>query len=904
MSADQPALPWHACPADEALRRLGTSRTGLSREEADRRLATYGPNRLEAQRPRRPLARFLAQFNNVLIYVLLGSSLITAGLGEWVDTSVILGVVLINAIVGFVQEGKAERALDAIRDMLSPQAMVVREGHRARIPAEQLAPGDVVLLQAGDKVPADLRLIAARSLQLQEAALTGESEPVDKRIDPVPADAALGDRSSMAYAGTLVSYGSGGGAVVATGKDTEIGRITALLHEVETLTTPLLRQMATFGRWLTVAILGLAVWTFGFGWFLRGYTAEEMFLAAVGLAVAAIPEGLPAIMTITLAIGVTRMARQNAIIRRLPAVETLGSVTVICSDKTGTLTLNELTVQTVVTANHTVRVTGSGYRPEGEFWLGEQVVPPDALPDLMEALRAGLLCNDAEIEERDGTWQLAGNPTDGALLAVALKARLDPHFELSSRPRTDLIPFDSAHKFMATLHHDHEGHGYVFVKGAPERILAMCARQRSEGADRPLDHGYWQAQIEAMAADAQRVIAVACRATAPEHRELRFDDVDGGLVLLGVFGLLDPPREEAGPAIAACRAAGIRVKMITGDHTATARAIASRLGFDRPDPLTGPELDGLDADRLKDAALEVDVFARTTPEHKLRLVEALQAESHVVAMTGDGVNDAPALKRADVGIAMGKKGTEAAKEAAEMVLADDRFVTIARAVEEGRAVYDNLKKTILFILPTNGAEAFTILAAILLGTALPITPLQILWINMVTAVTLGLALGFEPAEADLMRRPPRRADEPLLSPYVIWRLMFVSLLLLLAVFGLFVWERGSGAGIEAARTVAVNMLVAGEIVYLVNSRRILGSSCTLDGLLGSRPVLIAIVLVGLVQLLFTYVPLMQAAFDTVPIGWAAWARIALLAVLVFLAVETEKAVVRRQRQRGLGRRRA
>jgi magnesium-transporting ATPase (P-type) len=903
MPGAQTDPPWHACPAEESLSRLDTSWQGLDHDEAGRRLASHGPNRLETRRVCSPLARFLAQFHNVLIYVLLGSALVTAGLGEWVDTSVILGIVLVNAIVGFVQEGRAERALDAIREMLSPQALVVRQGQRTKIAAEQLVPGDIVVLQAGDKVPADLRLIGARSLLLQEAALTGESEPVDKRTEPVAARAALGDRASMAYAGTLVAYGSGAGVVVATGEKTELGRITALLHEVEPLTTPLLRQMATFGRWLTAAILGFAVWTFLFGWYLRGYTAEQMFLAAVGLAVAAIPEGLPAIMTITLALGVTRMARQNAIIRRLPAVETLGSVTVICSDKTGTLTLNELTVQTVVTADHVVEVTGSGYAPEGGFRLGDEVVRPDRLPGLVEALRAGLLCNDAELRESEAGWQLAGNPTDGALLAVALKASLDQHVELASRPRTDLIPFDSTHKFMATLHHDHEGHGYVLVKGAPERILDMSAYQRdADGLARLIDRGYWHRRIEALAADAQRVIAVASRATSPEHRELRFDDVDGGLVLLGLFGLLDPPRPEAAAAIAACRAAGIRVKVITGDHAATARAIAARLGFDAPNPLSGPALDRMDAAQLRDAAREVDVFARTTPEHKLRLVEALQAEAQVVAMTGDGVNDAPALKRADVGIAMGKKGTEAAKEAAEMVLADDRFVTIAKAIEEGRTVYDNLRKTILFLLPTNGAEAVAIMTAILLGTLLPITPLQILWINMVTGVTLGLALGFEPAEADIMRRPPRHADEPLLSSYVIWRILFVSFLLLLAVFGLFLWERGRGTDLATARAVAVNMLVAGEMVYLINSRRIVASCFALREILGSRPVVIAIVLVILFQLLFTYLPPMQEAFGTAPIGWPEWARVVVLALVVFVVVEIEKAVVRHYDERAAARR--
>lgn len=887
-------MEWHGRSVEEVFEEFDTSAAGLSPEVARGRLSVHGPNLIEPPKRRGPIPRFLAQFNNVLLYVLVGAAVVTALLGHWVDTGVIVGVVLINAIIGFIQEGKAEKALEAIRAMLSPRADVRRGGRSMTVPAETLVPGDIVLLQSGDRVSADLRLLETKSLQIQESVLTGESEAVEKATEPVAPETVLGDRASMAHAGTLVTYGKGTGIVVETADRTEIGRISSMLTEVQTPTTPLLRQVAVFSRWLTLAILVVAAATFAFGVLVHGYSLNDMFLAAVGLAVAAIPEGLPPVMTITLAIGVTRMARRNAIIRRLPAVETLGSVTVICSDKTGTLTRNELTVQTVLTAEHVYTVTGSGYEPIGEFRIDDEPVTASQYPDLLAAAQAAALCNDGELTELEDEWHLHGNPTDGALLAVGMKAKLDVAFERRSRPRTDLIPFESVHKFMATLHHDHEGHGYIYVKGAPERILEMCAFQRNNGEDVPLDTHYWLERIEALASRAQRVLAIAGRSTEPEHLHLRFSDVETGLTLIALFGLIDPPRKEAIEAVARCQNAGIQVKMITGDHATTARAIATRFGLgENHHVLTGKDLDALSEDDFHTVARDADVFARTTPEHKLRLVRALQATGHIVAMTGDGVNDAPALKRANIGIAMGRKGTEAAKEAAEMVLADDNFTSIMHAVEEGRTVYDNLRKSILFLLPTSGGEALTILAAVLLAQELPITPVQILWVNMITAVTLGLALAFEPAEAGVMKRPPRSPDAPILSAFFTWRIVYVSILLLAGTFGLFEWERSAGASLEAARTVAVNTLVAGEIVYLFNCRRIVEKSWTRDGLFGSRPVLITVALVVGFQLLFTYLPVMQVLFRTTPIDLGTWSRIILFALCLFVLVELEKAATRR-----------
>ncbi len=882
---------WHSLSAQEVLTALGAKSAGLSSDEALQRLNRYGPNRLPAARKDSLLKRFARQFDNILIYVLLASALVTALLNHWVDCSVIVGVVLINAVIGVIQEGKAERALDAIRNMLSPVATVLRDGRRSEIPAEQVVVGDIVLLASGDKMPADLRLLEVRQLRVEEAALTGESEPVEKSVEAVDAQAVIGDRTCMAYSGTLVVHGQARGVVTATGAATEIGRISGMIASVDTLETPLLQQMADFGKQLTIAILLLAALTFAFGVWVRSYEWSEMFLAAVGLAVAAIPEGLPAIMTITLAIGVLRMARRNAIIRRLPAVETLGSVTVICSDKTGTLTRNEMTVQRIITAERVFEVSGSGYSPHGGFSIAGREVFVEDHPELIELGRAALLCNDAELHSHpspDADWHVEGDPTEGALLTLAAKSGLDIAFEREALRRTDLIPFESQHRFMATLHHDLEGRGFVFLKGAPEKVLEVCQFERAGGVDRPMRHGYWQQAMQDAARQGLRLLAVAMRPTGNEQRELSLADVQNGYSLLGVFGIGDPPRDEAVLAVARCRSAGVAVKMITGDHLETACAIGARFGLRPDNALTGVEIERMDAAELRNAVNKADIFARASPEHKLVLVQALQSNGEVVAMTGDGVNDAPALKRADVGVAMGRKGTEAAKEAAEMVLADDNFASIDAAVEEGRTVYDNLKKAIVFILPTNGGEAMVIVAAILLGLTLPITPVQILWVNMVTAVTLSLAIAFEAPESNVMDRPPRDASAPLLDAFLLWRILFVSLLMVVGALGFFLWEQSRGASIETARTVAVNALVMGEIFYLFNCRHLLASSCGLRGFVDSRPILIAIASVVSLQALFTYASPFQQMFGTTSIDAATWGRILLFGALLFCVVEAEK----------------
>ena len=885
---------WHAENVKTVFDLLETSADGLSAAEVSTRIPIYGPNQLPESGTRGPLLRFLYQFHNVLIYVLLAASIVTAMLEHWVDTGVILGVVFLNALIGFFQEGKAEDALKAIRQMLSPNAMVKRAGRQMTIPAETLVPGDIVLLQSGDKAPADLRLFRVKGLQIQEAVLTGESMAVEKLTDAVTRESVIGDRQCMAYSGTLVTHGQGTGVVVATGAQTEIGRISTLVSEVESVTTPLLRQMDQFGRWLTLAILGLAIVTIAFGTLFRDYSLTDMFLAAVSLVVAAIPEGLPAIMTITLAIGVQRMARRNAIIRRLPAVETLGAVSVICSDKTGTLTRNEMTVRTIATTVNSFGLAGTGYDPHGAISLSSIDVLPKENPLLLEVVRAAVLCNDASLERENGEWQVNGDPMEGALLVTGIKAGLDNEAEAQQYPRTDLIPFESEHRFMATLHHSHTGDAFIYLKGAPERVLEMCSQQRMHDGDKPLDENYWLARIEEMARQGQRVLAIAVKPISQNQVDLNFSDVESDLIMLGMFGFIDPPRKEAIESVQACCEAGIRVKMITGDHGTTARAIARQLKLvNVDDVLTGQELELMSEDELRQRVMGVDVYARVNPEHKLRLVRLLQEQGLIVAMTGDGVNDAPALKRADVGTAMGQNGTEAAKEAAEMVLADDNFATIIHAVEEGRTVYDNLKKAILFILPTNGGEALIILAAILFGfQQLPLTPVQILWVNMVTAVTLALSLAFEPPEQNVMRRPPRDAHEALLSSHLIWRVAFVSVILMTGTFGLFLWEMEQGAGIEYARTVAVNTLVMFEIFYLFNSRYITASIFNWQGLTGNRYVLLAIGILIVFQLGFTYLAPMQSLFGTAAIDFNTWLPIALVSSSVLLLVELEKLFVR------------
>jgi magnesium-transporting ATPase (P-type)/formate/nitrite transporter FocA (FNT family) len=894
-------ITWYAMEKDEVLSVLDADeQQGLGEEEVKRRLEEYGPNKLPSREKPSALKRFLKQFNNMLIYVLIAAAVFTAFLFEWLDTAVILAVVIINATIGFIQEGKAEKAMESIRDMLSPTANVLRDGKEHEISAEELVPGDIVMLKSGDRVPADLRIFKVRNAQVDEAVLTGESVPVDKQVDTVEKQTPLGDRKNMAYSGTILTGGQLRGVVVATGGKAEIGRISEMVSQVEELSTPLLRKIDVFGRWLSVVIVLLSAAFFALGYYFRNFTAVEMFMAVVSLAVASVPEGLPAIMTITLALGVKRMAKRNAIIRRLPAVETLGSVTVICSDKTGTLTRNEMTVARVIMAQKTFSVSGVGYEPEGDFFLDEnngdednkKKVSPEEYPPLVELARTGLLAGEARLTRQDNQWTIEGMPTEGSLVVLAAKAGIN-HEEIKEKhPRLDVIPFESERRYMAGLYEDSEGENIACIKGAPEKILDMCSQQRTDEEDEPLDQDQWMQRAEVLADSGHRVLAIALKKMGSAD-SLEDDDILD-LTLLGMVGIIDPPREEAVEAIKECRKAGIQVKMITGDHVLTARSIGASMSIgDGEHAISGREMENAGEEELVRLVEENEVFARSSPEHKLRIMEALQSQNHVVAMTGDGVNDAPALKRADVGIAMGIKGSEATKEAAEMVLADDNFATIEVAIKEGRTIYDNLIKTILFILPTNGAEALMVISSVLIiFDVMPITPLQILWVNMVTAVTLALALSFEPAEDNIMNRPPRPPDEPIISRYLLWRITFVSVIIAAASILLFHLQWSTGATIEQARTVAVNTLVAGQLFYLFNSRFLDRSSMSIRRLISNGKALVAVAVLVFFQLGFTYLRPLQDLFGTAPIPVMDWKWIIVSGMVVFLLVEMEKATIR------------
>jgi len=855
----------HARPTATCLAELDASPEGLSAQEAARRLAEHGPNRLPDVRSRGPMLRFLMQFHNVLIYVLLGAAIVTGALQHWVDTGVILAVVLANAAIGFIQEGKAEAAMAALRGMLAPRAAVLRDGRRVTVDGADIVSGDIVLLEAGDKVPADLRVLEARGLAAQEAILTGESVPVEKITDPVAGDAPLGDRQSMLWSGTLVTQGTARGLVVATGQATEIGRIGGLLAGVETLTTPLVAQIDHFARWLSFLILLAAGLLLVYGYYVGNQEFSELFMTVVAVAVAAIPEGLPAVMTITLAIGVQTMARRHAIVRRLPVIESIGSVSVICTDKTGTLTRNEMVVAAAETPEGAFEVSGGGYAPEG-------AITPSG--DLARLARAAALCNDAALHNRDGIWTVEGDPMEGALLAFAGKVGGDH----SSR-RLDAIPFDSRHRFMAVLTEMPEGR-LTHVKGAPERVLQMCAG---------IDQQHWHQRAETLARRGLRVLALAERAEPAERIDAA--GLEGGLTFLGLLGLIDPPRAEAIAAVAECRAAGIRVKMITGDHAGTATAIAAQIGLANSNRvLTGADLDKLDDAQLAMEVADVDVFARTSPEHKLRLVSALQARGLSVAMTGDGVNDAPALKRADVGIAMGLKGSEAAKEAADLVLADDNFASIAAAVREGRTVYDNLKKVISWTLPTNAGESMVVVLALLLGMALPVTAVHILWINLITAITLGIALAFEPTEAGTMARLPRRRDAPILSGALVWHVVLVALLFLAAVFGIFTYAIDEGYPLALAQTMAMNMLVVLEIFHLFFIRNIHSTSLTWAAARGTKVVWTVVIAITVAQFAVTYMPPLQAVLGTQPVPLMDGILIVAIGAAFFAIIEIEKQI--------------
>ncbi|MBO4147520.1 cation-transporting P-type ATPase [Enterobacter ludwigii] len=894
MKTEKPERPYYQQTVDDTLANINSTAEGLSSSEASVRLQQYGENALPQKKGKPAWLRFLAHFNDVLIYVLLVAALLKLFMGQWVDMFVILGVAIVNALIGHIQESNAEKSLQSIRNMLSSEAVVVRQGNHETIPTTTLVPGDIVVIRAGDRIPADLRVIEAHNLRVEEAILTGESTVVEKNSDVLSGELPLGDRYNLLYSGTTVSSGGGKGVVVATGCETELGHINQMMSDIEKHRTPLMVQMDKLGKTIFITILVMMVALFVFSLLFRDMPVSELVLSLISLAVAAVPEGLPAIISIILSLGVQAMARRKAIIRKLPTVETLGAMTVICSDKTGTLTMNEMTVKAVITADTTYRVEGDSYEPVGNIHPVDDPTPVSVVQgSLLERyLRTIDLCNDSQlIKDEQGLWKITGGPTEGALKVLAAKIQLPP---LDTEMRSK-IPFDSQYKYMSTLYRldDEE---VILITGAPDVLFRLCQYQQTNDGMQPFDLPYWEGKIEEYAREGLRMVAAAWKPARDGQRELDHPDLQDGVILLGIAGMMDPPRPEAITAIADCLQAGIRVKMITGDHPQTAMSIGQMLGIgNAASAITGRELEAMDDRQLSDAAQQYDIFARTSPEDKFRLVQALQSKQEVVGMTGDGVNDAPALKRADVGIAMGIKGTEVTKEAADMVLTDDNFATIARAVHEGRRVYDNLKKTILFVIPSNIAQALLIIIALLAGNLIPLTPVLILWMNMATSATLSFGLAFEAGEKDIMNRPPRKANLHVMDGYAIWRVVFVGLMIAISAFILEAWLQPRGYSAEFIRTVLLQTLVTAQWFYMLNCRVNDGFSLS-KGLLANKGIWIVSGVLLALQLLIIYAPFMQMLFGTEALPFRYWVITLLIGFVMFLIVEAEKVLTRKWRK--------
>ena len=879
---------------EQTLDGLQTRASGLNSAEVEQRLNKYGPNALPEKKAKPLWLRFLAHFNDVLIYVLLAAAMLTAVMGHWVDTLVILGVAVINALIGHVQESNAEKSLQSIRNMLSNDARVIRNGVHETIPTTEIVPGDIIVLRAGDRVPADMRLIEAHNLRVEEAILTGESTVVDKHIEAMSGELPLGDRTNLVFSGTTVSAGGGVGVVIATGQETELGHINQMMAGIEKHRTPLLVQMDKLGKAIFAIILAMMAALFVFSLLFRDIPLGELLLSLISLAVAAVPEGLPAIISIILSLGVQAMARKRAIIRKLPTVETLGAMTVVCSDKTGTLTMNEMTVKAIITAESCYSVDGNSYEPEGNICLEGSDEPLKIQPGtvLEQYLRTIDLCNDSQlIKDERGLWGITGGPTEGALKVLAAKAKLPA----VATALISKIPFDSQYKYMST-HYQVGNESQILITGAPDVIFALCDRQQTRNGSEMFNRAYWEAEMERFARQGLRMVAAAFKPAAADQQGLTHDDLSHGLIMLGIAGMMDPPRPEAIDAIHACQQAGIRVKMITGDHPQTAMSIGQMLGItNSTQAMTGYQLEHMDDAALATAAVQYDIFARTSPEHKLRLVKALQEKGEIVGMTGDGVNDAPALRQADVGIAMGIKGTEVTKEAADMVLTDDNFATIASSVKEGRRVYDNLKKTILFIMPTNLAQGLLIIIALLAGNIIPLTPVLILWMNMATSATLSFGLAFEAAERNIMKRPPRKTAQHVMDAYAVWRVAFVGTMIAIAAFALEAWLGPRGHSAEFIRTVLLQMLVCAQWVYMINCRNT--ESFSLDrGLLANKGIWLVTGVLFLLQAAIIYLPFMQMLFGTEALPLRYWFVTLAVAGVMFFIVEIEKRLTRRFRK--------
>ncbi|MEA2032726.1 MAG: HAD-IC family P-type ATPase [Euryarchaeota archaeon] len=899
--------------AEQVFDALESGSAGLSTRESKARLEKYGYNELKFKK-RSTLIRFLMQFHSALIYILLAAAFVTSILDMWMDTAVILAVVFANTIIGFIQEGKAEASVEALEKMMTPECTVLRDGEKKVIPARELVPGDVVLLEGGDKVPADLRLFYAKNMSADEAALTGESVPVKKIVEPISKpDLSPADQRCMAFSGTFITRGSGQGIVVGTGEHAEIGRLAELMKATRKITTPLMQKMADFTRFLVIAILAIAALNFILA-LLFEFPLEYSFLASVALAVAAIPEGLPAILTITLAFGVTAMARRNALIKRLPAAETLGCTTVICTDKTGTLTKNQMTVSRIYCGGKEYEVSGVGYEPSGEFIFDNRAITPEKEgEELIETLKAGYLCSNASLAENkdEERYSIVGDPTEGALVVSASKAGITEHL-----PRLDEIPFVAEHQCMATLHEGaNKTENVVYVKGSPERVLRMCQNQLVNGSTAPLRSEEIMAEADEMAGEALRVLGMAYKLVPNGERALNSDDLKG-LTFLGLQGMIDPPREEAIEGVQKCKRAGVRVVMVTGDHAQTAKAIARRLGIGEGEDrvITGEELSRMSDDELYEVVDTVSVYARAAPEHKFRIIKQLRRRGHIIAATGDGVNDAPALKAADIGIAMGITGTEVSKEAADMILTDDNFASIVSAVEEGRHVFDNIKKVILYTLPTNGGQTILVLGAILLapfiflfnphrGGCLPIEPVQILYINLLDAVALALTLIREPKEKGLLDRPPRNPKERITDSPFFKKVGLVSLVMAVAGFTMFYYFGAPAIYssvadpellLAQAQTAAFTTVMLVHICYLFTARSITESAFKFSPFSNKWVLIGAAITLGL-QLTIIYTPPFIGInpFRTAPIPAEWWIPMILISLPIFFIIELEKFLTKR-----------
>ena len=887
-------IPWYQQDVNIIFQNLKTSPQGLSSEEASERLVQYGKNELPQKPPESVLQIFFRQINNPLIYVLLGSSLLAISMGKITDGLVVAGVVIINALIGFFQEFRSSQEIAALKGMVPDKTIVLRDKKPSTQMALSLVPGDIVLLQAGDKIPADIRLFEAKGCKVMEAALTGESLPSEKTPQALKGDTALADRTNMVFNGTSVASGTAKGIVVETGLRTELGKINRMLSETAQTETPLTRSIAKVAKTLTIVIVIVSVILFAVA-LLRGYPVADAVLAAITLAVAAIPEGIPAIITIALAIGVRRMAAQRAVIRHLPAVEALGSTTVICSDKTGTITRNEMTVRQLWTPDYNIHLNGVGYGPDGSLKKENQLVK-ELPPEISDLLTAGVLCNDAYLKSQNGKWGIEGDPTEGALLTSALKAGLDIDSIRDSIRRLDSIPFESEYKFMATLN-DLEGTKTLYVKGAPEVIISKCALE-------PDQKETVRQATNSLAQEGMRVLAFAKKKLQPHIQSISFDSVKQDLTFIGLQALIDPPREEVKVAIQKCHSAGIKVKMITGDHQTTAAAIGKYLGImSDQGPVPGNQLESLSEESLAETSAKVNIFSRVAPEHKLKLVSGLQKKGEIVAMTGDGVNDAPALKKADIGVAMGITGTDVSKDAADIILTDDNFATIVSAVEEGRRVYDNLIKSLAFVLPTNVGEALILLVAVASFPIvdgiplLPMSPVQILWINLVATVSLALPLAFETKERNIMNRPPRKPNEPLLNPFVIFRTILVAVIITLTGIGLFLKEFSnamdagvmSSDALSEAQTMAVTSIVFLQIFYMLNCRSLRESIFNI-GVFANPTVFLGIGILLALQLSYVHLPFMNRLFGSSALSLQSWAVSALCGAIVLPVITVEKII--------------